>query len=180
MHHKRIVIKDDAQHPSIETQPLEHGAEGNFRSLHILAQMVREDAADVDVREFAEKVVSNVPGHQYHREIVACFEYARDRIIYRQDPKGVERLANTRATLRSGAGDCGDKSELLAAFLAALGHTPRFVVLSYDGKSFQHVYVEVLDPDATPQAWLALDPTNEEAHEGWQAKGLKRQPYAIF
>ena len=166
-------------------EPLPHGVHGNTRTLYEMAKIVREDAREPDLRRFVlDKILSGVRGHDYRGEIDACFRFARDRITYRRDPRGVERVADMWSTLYALAdepeGDCGIKSTFLATTLALLGHKPLFIVLRTSPRVeyFQHVYVGVGMGGAG--VVLELDPTPEDKPSGWGPQGYRKMACDIF
>lgn len=152
------------------------GLAGTQQALARMAAFVRRDKDDLGLRQFALQIVRDVPGHDFGREVRALFEYVRDRITYRRAPVSTQLVADARRTLELGIGDCAMKSVLLATLLATLGHLSRFVVLSYDGDDYQHVFVEAY----VGRDWVALDPTNEQARLGWAQEAVKVARYPIF
>lgn len=82
-------------------------------------------------------------------------DYVRDEIRYVGDINGVELVHDPVTLLEIGAGDCDDKATLLASLLLAIGHQPRFVAVSLDGREFCHVWVQ----DAIDGRWLDLETT---------------------
>jgi transglutaminase-like putative cysteine protease len=83
------------------------------------------------------------------------FEYVRDEIRYVKDIDGIETLHPAEFVARQRAGDCDDKSILLAALLLSIGHTPRFIAVAFDPDEFSHVWVQ----DYLEGDWVDLDPT---------------------
>jgi len=57
---------------------------------------------------------------------------------------------------------------LTSAMLEAIGYMTKSVAIGFTPNNFDHVYLEVLEPDR--QIWLALDPT-EPNPVGWAAGG---------
>lgn len=161
----------------LETIPLDAGRRGTWQTLRAMAEMVRRGSRDPRVRDAALAITRGCPGHDFQCEIRRLFEFVRDRIVFRRDPIGQERVQDAPRTLfifRSG--DCDDQSVLLAALLGSLGHQSRFVVLSFDGGDFHHVCLQVLDRGR----WISLDPTRERAPIGWESPAVRRAIYPIF
>lgn len=169
-------------HPSVKQSfsiPLVGSEEQKVeRTLTAMAQVVRRDAADSAVRDFAAKLAGDCAGHDFECEIERCFEYVRDGITYRRDPATVERVQDTRRTLfEYRSGDCDDKCVALAALLGALGHKSRFVVIGHSAGVYSHVYLEAL----TRRGWIPLDPTSEQALVGWEVgRPAIKATFAIF
>lgn len=83
------------------------------------------------------------------------FSFVRDEIRYVKDIDGVETLHPAEWVLGLRAGDCDDKSILLAALLLSLGHTPRFKAVAFSDDEFSHVWLQ----DYLGEAWVDLEPT---------------------
>lgn len=96
-----------------------------------------------------------LPQKDFHGEARRLFEYVRDRIRYVKDIDGVETLHPPEWVLKLGAGDCDDKSILLAALLLSIGHTPRFIAVAFEPDVFSHVWVQ----DLLDGQWVDLEAT---------------------
>lgn len=153
------------QPATLSVTPQPAGAAGIRRTLNAMAQLTYQAAADLQLRDFARRSVAHIAGHDFYGEIEQLFSFVRDEITYRRDPVGVELVRAPRHVLADRSGDCDDKTVLLCALLACLGHRTRFVVAGYAApQRYSHVYCQVL----TRQGWLSLDPTNERATVGWE------------
>lgn len=142
------------------------GAAGVGMTAGAMLDYIRKDAADNSVRRLAvaHLAQAGILGHSFLAEIKSLFELVRDRIIYRRDPVGVERVQDTLRTFQYGAGDCDDKAVALASLLAAVGHKSRLVFGAANAQaSPSHVWLQVKHKGE----WLDLDPSNEKAEIGW-------------
>lgn len=166
-------------------EPLQPGDHGTVQTLEVMARIVREDATQPDLRKFVLKEVvgSAVRGHDFSGEINRCFEFARNQIVYRRDPVGVERVSDLWSTLYALSpgepeGDCGIKSVFLASCLALVGNRPVFVVIRQTPQdvTFKHVYVGLFHEGK----YLPLDPTPQEKPSGYEAQFLARALFPIF
>ena len=102
-------------------------------------------------------------------ELETIFAYVRDQMPFE---RYAGRVRGPRGTLRSGAGNDVDQSELLVTMLTAIGTECRYArgrrtLLS--GESFDHVWVQVKEGDE----WHDLDPIAQE-----MAEETNRQPRA--
>lgn len=165
--------------------PLADGEQGNMQTLSVMSHIVNEDRLQPDIRHFVlREIVRRVPGHDIIGEADAAFEYARDRIVYRRDPVGVERVADLWSTLYAlnpsePEGDCGIKSLFLATCLAAIGHRPVFVIVKQSAKqrAFNHVYVgDVIGPNDIRY----YDPTPIDYRPNQEIKSAVKMMFPIF
>lgn len=183
---KRIlqIFRDGRKDIRYLNTPLLDGEQGNMQTLDAMARIVREDRLQPDLRIFVlREIVGDLAGHDAAGEVRRIFEYARDRIVYRRDPFGVERVADIWSTLyalnpRQPEGDCGIKSLFVASCLAIVGYKPFFVLIKQDPKAaaFSHVYNAVLVNDRLQY----LDATPEGQPLGFEAKATNKFLYPIF
>ena len=149
--------------PETQLIDIPDGAAGTRATLRIMARLVRETRIQQSIRALATTLTQDLEGQNYTEEARRCFEFARDSIRYLQDTNGVELIQNPNVTLSIQAGDCDDKSTLLAAMLESIGHPARFVAIGYTApKNFEHVFVET----KIGGAWIAADPS-ENVDFGW-------------
>ncbi len=140
------------------------GGRGTRATLQIMARLVRESRANGEIRGQAREIVDLLPQKAWRAQVRAIFYFVRDQVRYLSDPVDLERVAAPEVTLNERAGDCDDKSVLLAALLASIGHPSRFVAVGFDAPGvFDHVYVETLAGD---NEWIPLDAT-ENVEPGW-------------
>lgn len=131
-----------------------------------MAKLARKGKADQRVRNVAVQLTTtgflNGTGLQqkdYEGEARRLFAFVRDDIRYVRDTDGVEILHDPATLLQTGAGDCDDKSILLAALLGSLGAQTRFVAISTEPGAFCHVWVQVYLPPEAGGRWVDLEPT---------------------
>ncbi len=149
---------------------LPDGHQGTWRTLEAMRYLVRKDYRSSYVRQKTRRLLLSMP-QQGGNPVEALFLFARDRIRFREDPPGVERVADFRRTTEAGYGDCDDKVVWLATALLSLGISARFVVQSY-GEQWDHVYLEYFDWSRF--SWVALDPS-ADGHTGiWGPPGWRQ------
>ncbi len=174
---------------SLNVIDLEPGEQGNLQTLEAMAEIVRHDSREPDLRTFVlREIVRGVPGHDSIGECDAVFRYARDQIVYRQDPVGVERVADMWSTLYalkpSGReiyqpeGDCGIKATFIATCFALLGHRPEFVVIKQreNQRAYNHVYNAVIVDGELRH----YDATPEDKPPNWEAANFEKRYFTIF
>ncbi len=183
---KRVmqIFRDGKRGTSYLNEPLMDGEQGNLQTLDAMAQIVREDRLQPDLRIFVlREIVRDARPHDFGGEVDRIFDFAQHTINYRKDPFGVERVADIWSTLyalnpNEPEGDCGIKSLFFASCCAILGHKVFFVVIKQrpDQRAFNHVYNAVLLNgeiryfDATPQ----------DKPAGYQAPNVAKFLYPIF
>lgn len=115
-----------------------------YQSLTHTLRMIKAQAL-----EGLPYVKKEIPGKMKPDEL---FDYLKDRVTYRNDPKGIE-LVHTPQTLfednyhgKPGAGDCDDFSMLSIAALKAQGVPEKDINIVLTGKSRKtpkHIYLSV-------------------------------------
>lgn len=140
------------------------GAAGTWQTIEAMRALVRQGRIDPLVRATAVNLTALLPERDWLHEIQTLFEFVRDRIRYVSDILDVETLHGARQILQMQAGDCDDKSILLASLLESIGHKTRFIVTGYHvPEMFEHVYVGV----ETPIGLISLD-ASEPRPMGWE------------
>lgn len=145
-----------------ESRFLSNGEAGIFETVAMMRELVEQWKKSPLIRQAALGVIFMTPAQEDCAEVIALFEFVRDNIRYTKDINNVETLATPDKTLAMRIGDCDDQSVLLAALLESVGYPTRFIIESYDGEAWSHVYLAAL----CEGAWVALDPT-EQVAAGW-------------
>ena len=97
----------------------------------------------------------------------ALYVWVRDNVRYVRDPINTELLQTPARTLKNKTGDCDDKTTLLAALLASIGHpsTLKFRVIGTEKQNhYSHVYLVA----RLNKKDVALDPTPSGMAMGWE------------
>lgn len=149
---------------------LADGHAGTLRTLEVMRWLVRKDSHSPTVRQATALLIEQQPQIS---PVAALFLFARDQIRYVNDPPGWEKVSDFDHTMQSREGDCDDKVVWLATALLSLDIPVRFVVQSYDGGDWDHVYLEFYDWSTLQ--WVPLDPT-ADGHTGIIADIGWRQP----
>lgn len=139
-----------------------------LQTLQVMKALTRAGRSNLFVRTAALKLTGHLRSKDKPAEIRVLHEYVRDRIRYVNDIRGVETVQAPEVTMRMGAGDCDDKSVLLASLLESLGHKTRFHAVGFAPGTFRHVLPEVL----LGRFWLPLEVT-EPVAPGWFPRGVK-------
>jgi transglutaminase-like putative cysteine protease len=155
--------------------PIGEGSASIQRTTRIMAQWAAQYALDPHIQAQAISITQLNQPKDSPSEIRALFDFVRNTIRYAADPFGTETVRSPDKTLLLRAGDCDDKSLLLATLLRAMGYNAFFVVTGYTLPGvFEHVYVGVTDDpiarvaSLAPGEYLALD-TTEPYPMGWEA-----------
>lgn len=131
------------------------------------------------IRQLAIRLTEGIPQKDNIAEIRALLIFVRDRIRYVRDINNVETIHTAERILDNKAGDCDDKSILLASLLESIGFKTRFSALSFTppiknifgtfvARNFSHVLPEVL----LKNKWIPLE-TTEPVEMGWYPKNVK-------
>lgn len=127
-----------------------------------MARLAREGSRSPQIRRLAVELTTKgfwtgrgLPQKDFAGETRRLTEFVRDEIRYVGDIEGVETLHDPVTVIRQGAGDCDDKSLLLASLLLAIGHTPRFKAVAFVEDGYSHVWTQ----DRIGGRWLDLETT---------------------
>jgi len=153
----RLVLND------IKLKLLTTSAVSDTSGRIAMVRLTKVYRSTIPVRDRALALIAGVDHKDYMGQYAAIYAWVRDAVQYVRDVVDVETLQTPIETLRSMAGDCDDKSLLLAALLQSVGFAVRFVAVGFDGPdSFDHVYIEA----RVGQHWIAADATERE-YLGW-------------
>lgn len=126
--------------------------------------LIRDGKTDPAVMRAAHSIVYTQPERDEIGEAAALYDYVRDYVRYVKDVHGVETLCAPAKTLQRMIGDCDDQTMLLCALAEAAGYPTRLKMAGYSGRDFEHVYCEIF----AAGNWYACDPTERDAHFGWE------------
>ena len=125
--------------------------------------------------ELACDLTATLEPRDYTGEYQALHAYVRDNIRFVRDTSGIELVQTPVITLQFGAGDCDNKSTLLASLLLSIGHTCAFAVIKTESGSYwDHVYVEV----NYNGAWIPLE-TVRPVDPGVEAEYAEKVRYVL-
>ena len=147
--------------------PLRGGAAGIRQTTQLMADLVAEYQLDPAIRAQAIGIVQLNQPKDEPAEVRALFDFVQRSIRYVADVHNVETVQTPDKTLALRAGDCDDKSVLLATLMRSIGYDAVFIVTGYTLPGvYEHVYVGwPTDGDVIP-----LDAT-EAMPMGWEAPG---------
>lgn len=109
-----------------------------------MVKIARQYKRDVGIISLARRLTDHLPEKDFTGEITALQHFVRDEIRYVRDPEGVEMVQTPPRTLEIRAGDCDDKSVLLASLLGSMGFKTLFMAVGLNGQPYSHVLVQVL------------------------------------
>ncbi len=147
-------------------EQLPAGDAGTYATVRRMVALIRRPSGRV--RRLARSLARGFPRDE---ALARIFYFVRDRIRNSEDPPGIEWLQSPDVTLAANpAGDCDDKTILLASLYRALGVPVRLVVIATRSDRFSHVYLEA----RVGGRWLSLDPKNLRARPGWRPLVIRR------
>jgi hypothetical protein len=163
-----LLVISKGKRRFVKTKALLPGKEGNLQTLAELLPMIRADAEDVELRRFVLGLIADCD-NSFESQCGKLFEYAKS-IRYVRDPLDRERLADAATTIDEQAGDCADKSGMLASMLATIGYLSRLRALNFFDDlathGYDHLLVRVQHPDSGE--WISLDATPEHSEVGFE------------
>mgnify|MGYP001461355988 FL=1 len=151
----------------INFYPQSSGNAGNMQAISKMVQIVNKAYYHPVIRDRAASIVGNhATKDQAHWKLIS---FVRSNMNYVPDPNAIEALHDPvtwiEPRLRAGFkpyGDCDDMSIYLASLLKAVGHAPKFYVISRrPDKLFHHIMVvcEGTVLDATRLVTMMAKPT---------------------
>ena len=142
-----------------------------------MRRLAKDGSTNIAVRQRAVQLTRFLPQKDFSAEIAALFDFVQNRIRYVRDVQGVETLHTAERVLINGAGDCDDKSVLLAALLLSIGYPARFVAVGFKNpNACEHVFVQTRAPGGP---WFSLDATMPN-RMGWAPLGDPKLKKAIY
>jgi transglutaminase-like putative cysteine protease len=148
------------------------GLPGISQTLNYMRAFVSEYKTNPAIRELALSLTRRLPQKDYLGEARALHDFVQNSIRYVRDIADTEVLQTPLKTLEYGAGDCDDKSMLLAAMLESIGHETRFHAMGFRRGSISHVTVE----DLIGGVWVPLE-TTEPVALGWLPPNIRESMY---
>lgn len=139
------------------------GVAGTLATLKIMWLLVKKSKIELPIRQLALKLTKDIKQKDFAGEVRALHNFVRDEIRYVKDIDGVETVHDAIQVLKQRAGDCDDKSILLASMLASIGHRVRLVAVALQPHQYCHVFVETL----IGRVWVPLE-TTEPVEVGWE------------
>ena len=127
-----------------------------------MARMVRACRTDPAVRDRACALVASVPEKDTLAEAKALHQWVRDNIRYTSDIHDVETLQDPTILMRSGHGDCDDKTVLLACLAQTVGIPARLVAVGFEHGVYTHVLPQLM----INGEWVSAE-TTEPVSLGW-------------
>ena len=127
-----------------------------------MRRLVREYKTALPIRQTALALTNALPQKDWMGEVRALHSFVRDNIRYVRDINGVETVQTPLRTLENEAGDCDDKSLLVATLLETIGFPTRFVAMAFSPGKYSHVLPEV----KVGRRWIPLE-TTERRRFGW-------------
>lgn len=114
------------------------------------------------------QLTRGLPQKDYHGEARALFDFVQNSIRYVRDIADTEVIQTPQKTLEYMAGDCDDKTQLLAALLESIGHETRFKAVGFRPGIISHVILL----DEINGQWVPLE-TTEPVGMGWLPPGIR-------
>ena len=160
--------------PRSQMFELPPGMAGTRQTLAMMKALANQGSTNVSVRQAAVGLTMTCKQKDWLCEVQALHAFVRDRIRYVRDIQGVETLHTADRVLANGAGDCDDKSILLAAMLKSLSHGARYVAVGFNNsQQLEHVFVQA-QPGGKGK-WISAEAT-EPVPLGWDCTAQGKTP----
>lgn len=163
MYLQNLPQTDHPQPDATQMHAIPSGVAGTLATLKIMWLLVRKGKVSMPVRRLALFLTKDLKQKDFTGEVERLHKFVRDEIRYVKDINGVETVHDTDRILKYMAGDCDDKSILLASLLESIGHPARLVAIAIKSGQYCHVYVETL----IGKTWVPLEAT-EPVAMGWE------------
>lgn len=131
------------------------GAAGTRATLKVMARLSRIGGLSTIIRETALPLIQKLRPKDWRSEASSLLSFVQRDIRYVRDPEDAETVQTPEKTLELRAGDCDDKSVLLAALMKSIAHPVRFVAGGFAPGLFSHVWVETRIADR----WVPMETT---------------------
>lgn len=169
---------DDYLHPRAVLADLPAGIAGTRATLAYMSQFVQAGKRSPFVRQIALQLTGHLQQKDFLSEVKALHAYVRDQIRYVRDVSDVETLQTADRTIQNRAGDCDDKSILLASLLETLSHPTRFVAVGFSRPGqCEHVYIQTRAGGSGP--WISAE-TTEPVPLGWNPAAQGKEPQQMI
>ena len=147
---------------------LPEGLDATRVTLRAMVRYSRTAQTEVPIITLAREILAQSVPHSgtsknYAAQLRALQNWVRDRIRYVRDPVGAEMVQTPERTLSVRAGDCDDKSVLLAALLMSCGFPCRFIAVGFKGGPPSHVFVE----SRVGTRWIPCETIVAGKEPGW-------------
>lgn len=163
-----MYLENIPTHPTFTLESLPSGKAGIRITLKKMAKLVDNSKKNPIIREYTRELVQHLPEKDLLGEVLEVFNFVQKRVRYIKDIRGVETLHTPEKVLEQMAGDCDDKSVLIAAMLESIGFQCRFVAVGFKPGLLSHVFAQVL----LRGKWVTLEVT-EPWPLGKTAPGIK-------
>lgn len=141
-------------------------------------ELLERGRMDIQIQDMAAKIVRGCPHKDYDCFGNKLLAAAKKLIPYVPDPRGIERVQDSWASLRSRRADCDDYAILIGAWGAGLGADVAFKTWKARRKNggmavkdeWSHVAPMLRFPNGQ---WKVADAVIKESHFGWEPEGFE-------
>lgn len=149
-----------------------------------MIKIIKESSQNPMIRQYAEKIIQNVPPRDDMGEAEAIYYWVRDNVRYTRDPLGLEYFTTPLLMLQKFGrgetmeGDCDDCALLASSLLRSIGFFTVVRIAGYgvDKSDYSHVYcmakVGEFSDGTNGQKrgkWVAIDCIRKEEPFLWEA-----------
>lgn len=126
-----------------------------------ILKLIRENRSNPQIRETAVGVIraTGIPATAYPLVIEAMAKFVKNNVMFVRDPHRTDVIFPPLEVLNLGAADCEDQSCLAASLLESIGLPVKVVIVSKDGRMWDHVFLRAGYPIDNPIHWISVDTT---------------------
>jgi len=135
----------------------------------LIIETAKEEVDSPTVQQVLSRVDSDDP-RQFLRNL---FNFVADNVEYEKDPSDVENVSTPRRLLQDEIGDCKKMTVFIASVVLAKGWKPLFRVISYNGKTYAHIYPIIANEKGQ---YITMDVVNNEQFDK-EVDHVKRLTY---
>lgn len=177
------IYRDGRRFERLQTIRLPKGAKGNIATLEVMAQIIREDSQEQDLKNLVMRDIIGLEKKTLSEQVSAAYEFCKNKIIYEQEKDGFETVADLWSCLYAlnplhPVGDCAIKTVAMGTCLSFIGLKTKLVAIGQiEGVEY---YNHVFPTAAIDGKETTLDATFLDFQMGQELASLRRFEMEVF
>lgn len=126
-----------------------------------ILMLIRENRSNRQINDTAVGVIrtAGIPATAYPLVIEAMAKFVKNNVMFVRDPYRTDEIFSPIHNLNLGYGDCEDHTVTVASLLGSIGFPIKVVIVSKDGRMWDHVFLRAGYPPDSPTYWMSVDTT---------------------